>query len=266
MMDASFWLKLAFSFIIGGAWIALSTLITERFGTRIGGLIAGLPSTVVIALFFIGLTQTPEIAAQVTTIMPLAQGLNGLFVIVFMVLIRHGLIVGLTGALLSWLAQSILLYFLNLHLFWVSIIGWLILLFVSFFMVEKWMKVRSQGAIKINYLPSQILLRALFGGAVISWAVLMGKLGGPLVGGIFSSFPAIFLSTLVITYRSHGADFARAVGKPLLISGTVNVPLYEIAVRWLYPEVGLTIGTVLGILFSLGSGYLTYLFIKARLT
>ena len=49
-----------------------------------GGLIGGLPSTVVIALLFIGLTQSPQIAADTTTVMPLAQGLNGLFVLTFM--------------------------------------------------------------------------------------------------------------------------------------------------------------------------------------
>ncbi len=62
------------------------------------------------------------------------------------------------------------------------------------------MKISSQDKLQVSYPPSQLIWRALFGGAVIALAVFMGKLGGPLLGGIFGSFPAMFLSTLVITY------------------------------------------------------------------
>ena len=265
-MDASFWFKLALSFIVGSLWVTLTTLSAERFGTKIGGLIGGLPSTVVIALFFIGFTQSPQIAAQATTVMPLAQGLNGVFVLTFMWLIQRGLWSGLLGALLVWFIQSTLLYLLDIHIFWISLIGWLALLFFCYVVLEKWMNISSQGRLGVYYPPFQLIWRALFGGGVIALAVFMGKLGGPLLGGIFGSFPAMFLSTLVITYNTGGLDFSRSVGKSLLISGLINVPLYEIAVRLLYPAVGLGLGTALALLFSLGTGYLTFQFMKARLS
>ena len=263
-MDASFWLKLALSFIVGSIWVTLTTIAAERYGSKIGGLIGGLPSTVVIALLFIGITQSPLVASQATTVMPLAQGLNGLFVLTYMLLIRRGLAAGLVSALLVWLIQSMLLLWLNLRQFGISILGWLLLLSLCYLIVEKWMKIASSGRVSVSYLPSQIAWRALFGGAVIAFAVFMGKLGGPLLGGIFGSFPAMFLSTLVITYRSGGAELARAVGKALLISGLINVPLYEIVVRYSYPRLGLGLGTALAVVFSLGTGYLTYLFMKTR--
>jgi len=99
-MDPAFWLKLSLSFIVGSLWVTLTTMSAERFGSKVGGLIGGLPSTVVIALLFIGFTQSPEVAAQATTVMPLAQGLNGLFVLTFMGLARRGLWQGVVGALL----------------------------------------------------------------------------------------------------------------------------------------------------------------------
>ena len=94
----------------------------------------------------------------------------------------------------------------------------------------------------------------------------MGKLGGPLLGGIFGSFPAMFLSTLVITSHIGGAAYSRPVGKSLLVSGLINVPLYEIMVRYLYPSVGLAMGTTIAVMLSLGTGYLTFLFMKSRLS
>ena len=264
-MDISFWFKLALSFIVGSLWVILTTVSAEHFGSKIGGLIGGLPSTVVIALFFIGYTQTPLIAAQATTIMPLAQGLNGLFVLSFMLFSRWGLGLALTGSLAIWLIQSTILYLSHIQIFWISLIGWLLLLLVCILVLLKWWKIPSTIKLEVSYPASQILWRALFGGTVIALAVLMGKLGGTLLGGIFSSFPAIFLTTLVITYRSGGIDFSRAVGKSLLISGLINVPLYEIVVRYLYPQLGLVAGTVLGILFTLASGYLTFMIIRAGL-
>lgn len=265
-MEASFWIKLALSFIVGSLWVTLATLSAERFGSKIGGLIGGLPSTVVIALLFIGFTQSPQVAAQATTVMPLAQGLNGLFVLTFMLLIRRGLWSGLFGALVVWFIQSTLLYLLDIHAFWISLIGWLLLFLFCYRVLEKWMKISSLEKLQVSYPPSQLIWRVLFGGVVIALAVFMGKLGGPLLGGIFGSFPAMFLSTLVITYTSGGPDFSRSVGKSLLISGLINVPLYEIVVRFLYPAVGLGLGTALGLLFSLGIGYLTFKYMKARMS
>ena len=265
-MDASFWIKLSLSFLVGSLWVTLTTLAAERYGSKVGGLIGGLPSTVVIALFFIGLTQSPQIAAQATTVMPIAQGLNGIFVITFIYFISRGLGTGLLFAFLVWIFQSTLLYLLDIQVFWVSITGWLVLLATCYMMVDKVMKITSHDKLAITYPSSQLVWRALFGGMVIALAVFMGKLGGPLLGGIFSSFPAMFLSTLVITSKTGGADFSRAVGKSLLISGLINVPVYEIVVRVLYPAVGLVSGTVLAILFSLGTGYLTFRFIQVRTT
>ena len=76
------------------------------------------------------------------------------------------------------------------------------------------------------------------------------KVGG-LIGSIFGSLPAKFLYTLVITKQAGCPDFSRSVGKSLLIIGLVNVPLYEIVVRFLYPSIGLMPGTAIALLFTL---------------
>ncbi|HSB65357.1 MAG TPA: DUF3147 family protein [Anaerolineales bacterium] len=264
-MDVSFWIKLGASFIVGSLWVTLSTLSSERFGSKVGGLIGAFPSTVVIALLFIGLTQSPQVAAQATTVMPLAQGLNGIFVLTFMILARRGMWTALISAVLVWILESSLLYVLNIHAFWISIAGWLGLFAFCYWYLEKQMKIPSQGKIEVAYSNFQIIWRALFGGSVIAAAVLMGKLGGPTLGGIFGSFPAMFLSNLMITYISGGPEFSRSVGKSLLISGTINVPLYEIEIRMLYPAIGLGYGTLTALLLTLGTTYLTFLFIKHRM-
>ena len=62
-MDYTFWYKLLLSFLVGGCWVTLTTIIAEKFGSKIGGLLGGLPSTIVVSLLFIGLTQNAEVAS-----------------------------------------------------------------------------------------------------------------------------------------------------------------------------------------------------------
>lgn len=265
-MDSLFWYKLGLSFFVGGFWVTLSTLAAERFGSKIGGLIGGLPSTAVVTLLFIGITQTPLVASEATTVMPFTQGLNGFFIIAYILLARRGLAQGLVGALLVWFSLVSILVLTGIQNFLFFIIGWVFLVLSCYLVIEKWLKISSHEKIIVRNTSSQIIFRALFGGAVIAFAVFMGKAGGPTYGGIFATFPAMFLSTLVITYRTGGAEFSRAVAKSLFVSGIINVALYAIAVRYLYIWLGLVSGTAVALVFSFVIGYLTYLFLRAKMS
>jgi hypothetical protein len=265
-MESSFWYKLGLSFVVGSAWVTLSTVAADRYGSKMGGLIGGLPSTAVISLLFIGFTQTPLVASAATIAMPLAQGLNGLFIIAYLLFVRRGLVTGLSSALLVWFILASILMAVRIQSFWVSVAGWVLLVSTCYLVVEKYVKIPSQTKPRVSHTSSQIACRALFGGAVIVFAVSVGKLGGPIYGGIFATFPAMFLSTLIITYRTGGVEFSRAVAKALMVSGLINVSLYAIVVRYLYVWSGLVYGTAIALVFSCGTGYLTYLFIKTRLS
>jgi len=265
-MDYTFWYKLLLSFLVGGGWVTLTTIMAEKFGSKIGGLLGGLPSTIVVSLLFIGLTQNAEVASQATTIVPLAHGFNTFFILVFVLSIPKGLKLAVPLSLLSWFSSATLLVLLNINRYRISLSGWLVFLIFAYVLLEKILRIKSHGTVTIEYSAGQIMFRAVFSGSAIAFAVLMGKLGGPLFGGIFATFPAMFLTTLIITYRSGGTEFSRATAKSLLISGLINVTLYTIFVRYLFLSVGLFWGTGIALLLSAGTGYLTYLFIKAKIS
>ncbi|TET26992.1 MAG: DUF3147 family protein [Candidatus Bathyarchaeum sp.] len=265
-MEYFFWYKLTLSFLVGSAWITLSTIIAERYGSKIGGLIGGLPSTAFISLLFIGITQTPLVASEATTVIPLAQAFNGLFIIAYILLVRRGIGVGLMGALLVWFFLASSLLASGMIDFWISVIGWALLVLGCYLIVEKCMDVSSQGKVSVRYTSSQVIFRALFGVIVIVFSVFMGKIGGPVYGGVFATFPAVFLSTLLITYRTGGAKFSQAVAKSLMVSGMINVVIYAIAVRYLYIRTGLLYGTVIALAISAVSAYLTFMFMRAKLS
>ena len=264
-MDHTFLLKLLLSFIIGGIWITFATIIAERFGSKLGGVIAGIPSTIIISLFFIGWTQSPIIASKATTVVPIIMGIDALFVVVYALLSNRKFYIALVGALIFWAVSSFILALVGFDSFLISLIGFVVLVVLSYYILEKRYSFPSESPKYTKYTLPLLAIRGILSGSIIAFAVLIAKLSGPLVGGMFSAFPAVMLSTMIITYYSHGTNFSLAVLKIITVSGPINVVAYAIAVRYLYGSVGLFWGTVLSFIVSLISSFLIYQFVKRKM-
>lgn len=76
-----FIVKLILSFFVGGLYTIISTVAADKFGSKIGGLISGLPSTALFGLFFIGWTQNPQASSEATTLIPASLGVSCIFVL-----------------------------------------------------------------------------------------------------------------------------------------------------------------------------------------
>jgi uncharacterized membrane protein (GlpM family) len=261
-----FALKLLLTFLVGGSWVVLSTVVAERVGTKMGGVIAGLPSSSLIAFFFIGWTQSPKAASQATTLGPLSMGIVALFNVVYALLYSRGFALALAGSLGTWLLLSLGLLALNVRHYGLSLLGLAILALIAYYVLERRLDIPAKGQQQIRYTPGQLAFRGLFGGTIIASAVLIAKLGGPIVGGIMATFPTTMLSTLILNHMNHGRAFASAVLKSMTVSGVINVTLYLTAVRYLYPRYGLALGTVLSFALSLLGGYLVYRFVRTKMT
>ena len=112
-----FFLKLILSFIVGSVWITCSTVFAEKFGSKVGGVLAGMPSTIVIALFFIGWTQGITAAAEATTIVPVVMGVGAIFVVVYALLSSLNFIFAIIGSLGLWFILTLNLVSRNFHNF-----------------------------------------------------------------------------------------------------------------------------------------------------
>lgn len=261
-VDSLFLFQLVVTFLVGSLWLTGATILAERFGSKIGGVIAGMPSTIVITLFFIGWTQTPVVASQATVVVPFIMGIDGLFIITYASLVRQSFPLALLSALFVWLCFSFVLVLIHFNNFGLSLIGFLGLLLVSYGIMEYVLHVKSLTGRNTPFSFSNLLMRGLVSGLIITLAVAFAKLGGPLIGGVFASFPAVFLSTMILTYFAQGRAFSVSVMKTLLLSGTINATVYASAVRFLYPLFGLIGGTISSFLLSLISMYVVFLLVK----
>lgn len=265
MITKIFLLQLLLTFLTGSAWIYFTVLAGLRFGSKAGGFIGGLPSTALLSFFFIGVTQSPEIASSVTTIFPVAIAVAGLFLVVFAFVSRKGFLYALLSGLCFWFLSSGIIVLFNLDNFLINLIIYFAVMFFAYLILEKHLLIKSVPSDKTGHQKNHLVLRSLFGGLVVMFTVLIAKTAGPVIGGMFAAFPAMFIATLTISYKTHGIDFSRAMTKPLMITGMITVAVFAIAVRYLYIATDLYTGTFLAVCLSGVSAYLTYRFILPRL-
>jgi len=246
MNGQDFWLDILLAFLAGGGWIMLITVTADRFGTKIGGFIGGLPSTIVVSLLFIGVVQGPATASEVTTVIPLSMAFSGIFLAAYALLAKKGFFIGLILSLLLWFLLSSLIIVFRINNFIFATTGYLILFLLAWLVFTKYLDIPSLGVVRPHFSAGYLILRGLF-------------------SGIFGAFPAVFMSTIIISYKSNGLEFSRSITKPLFFSGMINVIIYSTAVRYLYPGYGLVWGTMLSYLISMVSAFLTFLFIHKKL-
>lgn len=243
--------QLVLSVVIAGLWISAATLLSERLGSRLGGMISNMPSTILVSLLFIGITQGADFAAETTTTVPLGMSLSTIFLFTFIALVPRGLGKAVAGSLSAWLVLTLLASLFQE----VGRIGWTMVYFLvavtTYLLAEKVLNIPSMGKTGKKYTILQALLRALFAGSVVGTAVLVARTGSAFWTGIFSTFPAVMLSSMVILSLSAGAGFARATGKIMLLAST-NIVIYGYLSGLLFPVIGLAWGSIIPFFISVG--------------
>jgi uncharacterized membrane protein (GlpM family) len=249
LMEYSLLYHTIIPFVLSALVVILVTIIAEKYGTKIGGVIGTLPSTIIIAFLFIALDKGVWFASESVVVVPAEMGINLVFLLLFALLSQKKLPVALSGSLLGWTVLTILIYHSNVKSIVVSLAMFLFCFFFTFLTLDKKKKITSQNTIKVHYTPLKLLGRSLIAGVVIAIAVTFSNVG-TMLSGIFSVFPAIFLSTMLISLREHGPQFTGAMAKGM-IYGSPSVVSYAVGIHFLYPFVGILAGTIGAFLIAL---------------
>lgn len=230
--------------------VILVTIIAEKYGTKTGGVIGTLPSTIIIAFLLIALDKGVQFATESVLIVPAEMGINLIFLLLFALLSPRKTPIALTGSLLGWTVLTIILYYSPTPSIFVSLAVFFICLLISLIILDAKKKITSQKTIKVHYTPLKLLGRSIIAGTVIAIAVTLSNVG-TILSGIFSVFPAIFLSTMIISMREHGVRFTGAMAKGM-IYGSPSVVSYAVGIYFLYPLLDIVLGTIGSFLIALG--------------
>ncbi len=259
--DRIFVARVLLSFFTAGGWIAFSTILAERFGSKTGGLVSNLPSNILVSLIFISIVNDVDYVADLAPAVPIGLTINTVFMVAFILMLRIGLIFSVTVSLSIWFLIALLFARLEMTNIVTNILLCLITISLSVWFLEKFIRIKSQKNNVRNFSPGQIIFRILFSGAIVATIVVISRYSSPYFTGIFSTFPAMLLSTLVLLTISQGKEFAMATGKILILSLT-NIIVYVVAVSFTYPWIGIFFGTIVS--YSVAALWITFLYPVVR--
>lgn len=251
-METLFWYKLALSMLIGGSWVTLTTIIAEKFGPRLGGLISGIPSTALFTYVFIALTQSKQEAIDATTTVPMTVGLYSYFFVAYLFLAKKGVIRALLPAIIVWCFGALFSAVIDIQSFQISILLWALSAVPAGVLIAKYIRTEDVQKTSLQYTWRVIMHRAVLSGLVIATGVLLAKIAGPVWGGIFSTFPALTISTLLITNKL-GTQFSIRIMKHIFFSIIVNLVIFAAGIRYGYQWLTILWGTVFAFFLTIFS-------------
>lgn len=208
------------SFLVGGAYVSGVIWASEKLGSRIGGAVAGWPSTILVGLAFIDLTEGPVAVHSAVTIVPL----------MFFATLIYGLVFTNSIGKIKYKNKAFLATLVALSVWLVIILGirkfsdisFLYIVLATFigllgfrFAFRNFESIAATNII----LPNNIyFFRFVIGGAVIAGSVLAARYAGPVWGGMISCFPAVLGSVLYFLGKSQGGKFLQGFLRRLPMS------------------------------------------------
>ncbi|MFH0971434.1 MAG: DUF3147 family protein [Candidatus Micrarchaeota archaeon] len=248
-MDQLFLIKLALSFITGAVVVAFSTVISERIGTRFGGIFAAMPNTIIVTSVFIAWTQDAAAAVEATRSMPVA------IIGVFCYLIAYyysslkfpkSFLKPIILALFAWFATVVLGSFLKLDML---LLGAGVAIFSIPAFIVLFGQPPNPQAKKPKASNSELLMRGILGGLVVCAAVIVTKYLSIFYGGSMGAFPAVLTSSFAILHYRHGSGFVREFMRTVPF-GTVGLFVFAYSANQFYLVRGVILGTFYGWILS----------------
>jgi len=230
------------------------TVAVERWGGRIGGLLGTLPSTVVPAS--IGILAGSDVTSEFQAAMfatPVGMLVNAAFLWTWRVLpprlpagrvsLRLPLMLG--ASLVVWAACATTAHValdrarvLGLPLTLIGLAGTLVLAAAGVTACLRHLPA-PRGSRRVGTLT--LLARGLLAALAITAAVAIASAGSGLAAGLASTFPAIFITTMVSLWISQGEAVQVGAVGPMML-GSTSVAAFAVVGAWSLPALGPLLG------------------------
>ena len=255
------WLKLAVTAGFAGAIAVLATIAIERFGGKLGGIIATLPTTIIPAsLGFWYLSQSHEAFTIALWSVPIGMLLDAVFLHSWRWLprlitgssVRRRLFYIVCVSLSVWfvLALGVVLS-VQLYLPYIKLIGGAAALAQLGYGLYASPPTKGERSTYQTASITTLVLRGIMAGGAIAIAALIIAFGHPILAGVASVFPAIFLTIMVSVWLSQGpVAQGNAVGPMML--GSTSVSVYALVASWTLPQFGPALGVTVAWCVAVG--------------
>jgi hypothetical protein len=248
------WGSILVSALLAGIVATAVTVAIEKWGGLIGGLLGTVPSTIVPAAIGMQMAGGDEVLVTSMSIVPLGMLLNALFLGAWLVLprwvesSRYPLLLTTLASLAFWALLGLgVLWFIDEHLAAaMSDRGIALFGFASLVAVVVAFNRRPHPAPKGTKSVSRrvLLARGVMAALAIGVAVWLSGLGQPLLAGLASVFPAIFLTSMVALWLAQGPTVPRGAAGPMMLGGA-SVAVYANLAMWSLPAYGVVVGSLI---------------------
>lgn len=241
--------------------VVLLAQVAQRMSPRHAGLLAGFPLGTAIALYFFGWQQGAEFAAAgaVYTLSGLTSAIClafGYWLVIRKLPGLRWLPLAVASGFSCFLASSFLLQYLPPSpAVSLAVIIAAILLFRTLFkhIPETHIDNTAPPQNRLSQLlagkTATLLFRASIATASILLITALADVLGPSRAGLLAAFPVSFFPLILILHISHGANVLSCTIKHYP-DGIGALAVYALAVIYLYPALGLHIGTAASLLCS----------------
>jgi hypothetical protein len=245
------------SALAAGLVAILATVAIEKLGGRRGGVVGTLPTTIVPAAvgFWWGAATTTAFQ-DALYVVPAGMMVNALFLWSWRVLpprlprgsLRVRLLVMVVASMAAWILMAALLFSATQAYrdagLPMSVWGWAFFLAAVGVATMACLRNGPAPAGRRPVGPFTLLGRGLLAASAIGLGVALATVAGPVIAGIVSIFPAIFLTAMIALWVAQGeAVPAGAVGPMML--GSTSVSAFALLAATLMPLAGPAAGAAL---------------------
>ena len=249
-----FALTLAAKMAVTGVFLVVATVLAERSGPLVGGLITTLPISAGPTYFFLAFDHTAQFIAGGALVTLVFNAVNALFAVAYALLAqKHSLKVSFGGALLLWAVSAPILPYLPWTLASAIAVNAVVILLA----LRVTRELRHARAPRVPARWHELLLRALGVALLVGFIVALSFRIGPAASGMLATFPVVFSSVIVIMHRRAGGPAAAAILANAVL-GLTGFALACIALHVAAVPLGTPVALTLALAASAGWGMLVY--------
>lgn len=265
-MDFNFLLQLLSSFSIGGFLVGIQASIAEKADKKLAGIVLTFPSTALVSFFFMWQVLGEAKFQEALIPVPITMGASLLFIFTyikafqatdkFITRTRYQIPLSLFIALCFWILMSFVILHSGISNIWLSLAIASIFMFMTRLLLKREeLCTKPLPEIKIKLMVK--IYRMIFSGFVIATTVFLAKTLGPTWGGIFSMFPAAYISSLLMYSLQYNHQFMYRTfyNAP---KGLIALLIFTFATLITFPIFGNLLGTLISVSISTLSSLVIY--------
>lgn len=276
-VDAQLLLSILPSALLAGLVAVLATIVVERFGGVVGGVLSTVPTTIVAyAIGLHGQAATTDDFRRALAFVPVGILLNAAYLLVWKWLPPRLHALGIKRLLVSTIVLALTAWIIVATALTVAhdamepsvertVLCGILAMCVGLTLALAATR-RVHAAVRGTHRVSMLtfVLRGVGATIVVGVALFISRSGLPLVSGVVSVFPIIFTTVMVATWLAQGSQVPAGAAGPMAL-GTLSVSSFALLAAWLIPAYGLTEGATLAWFVSVGFvSAPAYLYLRSR--